>query len=295
MSIPGQGDGAGARRAGADGPPATRSDGAGREASVRTVDRLGLLVAGVLVTVLFVPPAWHILSRGVPDLAFASDRAIIELFTLHAARSVQLLGPYSRFGWHHPGPAFFYLLLPVYEAFGEHSGALFLGALLLGLGSALGIVAVAVWLGGRGAAMWTALMLALWASSLGTGRIVDIWNPHATLLPFALFLFLCAGWALGHVRLSPAIAAVGSFLTQTHLGYLPPVALAFLSSEALRRVWGKVGAPTPPRPGGPWWVAAALVLLVMWLPPIVEQFAEPRGNLHRIVRALLDRDDGHRL
>ena len=37
------------------------------------------------------------------------DTALAELYTRHAARGDLLLGPYSRFGWHHPGPLLYYL------------------------------------------------------------------------------------------------------------------------------------------------------------------------------------------
>src|SRR5437879_7641309 len=72
----------------------------------------------------FIPEAWQFFQRGVPDLLFTGDGAALELGTLHAARGVQFLGPYSRFGWSHPGPAFFYLALPIYEAFGQRGPAL---------------------------------------------------------------------------------------------------------------------------------------------------------------------------
>src|SRR5437660_7329778 len=47
----------------------------------------------------FIPEAWQFFQRGVPDLLFTGDGAALELGTLHAARGVQFLGPYSRFGW----------------------------------------------------------------------------------------------------------------------------------------------------------------------------------------------------
>jgi hypothetical protein len=40
------------------------------------------------------------------------DLAVIELSVRNALRGHPLLGPYSRFGWDHPGPALFYLLAP---------------------------------------------------------------------------------------------------------------------------------------------------------------------------------------
>ena len=42
------------------------------------------------------------------------DGAVIELYTLQASRGWWEYGPYSRWGWHHPGPLLFYVLSPFY-------------------------------------------------------------------------------------------------------------------------------------------------------------------------------------
>jgi hypothetical protein len=48
-------------------------------------------------------------GRGMEtDLPATGDYAALELYTRLAAQGRQLLGPYSRFGFHHPGPAYFY-------------------------------------------------------------------------------------------------------------------------------------------------------------------------------------------
>src|SRR5258706_2457511 len=42
------------------------------------------------------------------------DLALIESYTIDASGGKLLVGAYSRFGWNHPGPAYFYLLAPFY-------------------------------------------------------------------------------------------------------------------------------------------------------------------------------------
>jgi len=69
----------------------------------------GLVVAGL--TAFF---RW---SSG--DLYPVSDQAILEIYTLHAVRGFWTLGPYSQFGWHHPGPLYFYLLRIFRLLFGD--------------------------------------------------------------------------------------------------------------------------------------------------------------------------------
>src|SRR5438045_1486876 len=70
--------------------------------------RLRALPAWVLLVTLaslpFVPGAIEVARGGVPDLISVGDRAALELRVLRATHGTQLLGPYSRFKWSHPGP-----------------------------------------------------------------------------------------------------------------------------------------------------------------------------------------------
>jgi hypothetical protein len=120
--------------------------------------RVALIIGAVAP---FVPAAAEFLRRGVPDYLFTGDAATLELRTLHAAHGAQLLGPYSRFHWNHPGPMFFYLALPVYEAFHEHGPALNLFMLLVNAIVAVGIVLVARRLRGDPFAWLVAALLAI--------------------------------------------------------------------------------------------------------------------------------------
>ena len=77
----------------------------------------------------------------------------------------------------------------------------------------------------------------------------------------------------------------GSFLVQTHIGYLPFVVVGagrvVVSTIATAR-----SAPSPTRSWSDrrlWWTAA--VVVVVWLPPIVQQLANGRdGNFARLFR-----------
>src|SRR5262245_7576970 len=108
----------------------------------------------------FVPGTFEFLRRGVPDVLFRGDGAALELGTLHAAHGVQLLGPYSRFGWSHPGPAYFYLAAPIYRAFGERGPGLNVFAFLVSACAAVGIVHAAYRLRGTVFAGMCAALLA---------------------------------------------------------------------------------------------------------------------------------------
>src|SRR5687767_12684786 len=90
-------------------------------AGKRAVLALAILV-GLAVLSLIMPVARIV--DGMRGASPASDFALLELSTGEALRGAQLLGPYSRFGWRHPGPTYFYLQAPLYAAFGASSASL---------------------------------------------------------------------------------------------------------------------------------------------------------------------------
>jgi hypothetical protein len=216
------------------------------------------------------------------DLCPASDFALLELSTDQAAHWSQLLGPYSRFGWRHPGPAYFYLLAPPYGLSARHSASLPVGALLLNAGVMLAMATVLR----RQPRGWPMLLVAgplvlAYSAYLGPGFLYNIWNPAVTVLPLALFLILCAATACGQLGALAPMAALGSFLVQTHIGYLPCVLAALATcllglragghGQRLRAVSARIGLAT-------------LVLVALWAPPVYEELTRTPGNLTLIAR-----------
>lgn len=68
------------------------------------------IVAACLVATLIA------IAAGATPYTPTSDTAVIEIYTLLASQGDLLLGPYSRFQWHHPGPFYFFLMAPFYAA-----------------------------------------------------------------------------------------------------------------------------------------------------------------------------------
>ncbi len=87
------------------------------------------------------------------------DHAIFETAIRRVASGTQAVGPYSRFGFHQPGPAYFEAQAPFYWLSGASPRALFIGALSLNLGSALGCVLVIRRFVGEPTARWAAVLL----------------------------------------------------------------------------------------------------------------------------------------
>jgi hypothetical protein len=173
------------------------------------------------------------IARGSSATFPVSDEAVTELATLNALQGGQRLGPYSRYAWHHPGPALFYLLAPFYAAGGRQTAALSSGALAISV-SALALIAWVLYRrGGPVAAAIFAILAFVYLRRLGE-LLVSPWNAHAAVLPAAAVVVLGAAVAAGDVIWLPALVLLASFAVQTHIATLPLVACVFGSLLLVR-------------------------------------------------------------
>lgn len=208
-----------------------------------------------------------------------------------------LVGAWSRWGWAHPGPAIFWLMAPLHRLMGDDGALVTVG--LLAAVCAGGVVVVAIRRGGTALGAITALGVVTFVSAFGLDRTLDPWNPFVALMPFLLFAFLVWSIASDDLILAPLAVLVGSLCIQSHVGYLPLVAGlagAATLTVAVRHVVrrgrsdraGRVASagsgvePAPEEATGlrAWWtrhpvggplVAAALVMVLVWLPTIVDE------------------------
>ncbi|MEQ1727229.1 MAG: hypothetical protein ABL982_02520 [Vicinamibacterales bacterium] len=203
--------------------------------------------------------------------------AVIESYTFLASRAELLLGAYSRFQWHHPGPLVFYLLAPFYVLAGARTAGLHAGAAAIAIGSLALVAAVlvrrraslAVLVGGS-------LALLSWRAAEATA---SPWNPHVPLLPMAALVMAAADVTAGRAWLLPAVALLASLAGQAHIAMLP-CALALGAVPFVRAV---VGAVVRGHDRVLWrssLFATLLTLLVVWALPLYDQFTgTPRGNI----------------
>ena len=222
------------------------------------------------------------------------DLAVIELSVRNALRGRQLLGPYSRFGWDHPGPALFYLLAPMYWLAGSDTRALFLSAWLVNAASLAAIVAVVRRRAGRRAAWWVAGALGVWLIGVPPSVLMSPWNPYAICLPFLLMLLLSAAAAAGSGWSLAGAAVAGSVVVQIHIGSAPVIA-AVLGVAAIGLPSARLRAPAAVRSAGsrrPRPVAAAVGLVLvgtaLWGPPVWEQLTRDPGNVVLTARFFRD-------
>jgi hypothetical protein len=216
----------------------------------------------------------------------------------------ELYGNYSRWGFYHPGPAFFYayaagerlfydLVRIVPSPFNAHLLAcimiqcgFFVRALVIIRERISHPLIIPMLLG------FAALHFAPVTYFIGDSIFVSIWPPHALLFPSLCFLVACASLASGTGKDMTAAALAGSFLVHGHVAQplfvVPCFLLAlilFLKNRSTSE--GSFGAILK-RHKRPIIVSGAIVIIAL-VPIIIDSLAWEQSNL----KAILQHFSGH--
>ncbi len=268
------------------------------------------IVAAAAVAALL-PFLWDIVrvaAHAGGRVVFYGDEALEALATRDVWRGHQLLGPYSRFGWHHPGPALFYALAIPDRLLASTGTGMLIGILLLNAAAVAAVVLLVGRRAGPWAALWAAGCLALLHLAFGGLIWRQFWNPYAVILPMALLVVLGADAASGSVPSFCWALVAGTFAVQTHVSTAPAVAailvvgLAALLVSRRRDASGR-GHPLRfglhrsrgGRAGRVAAVAGVVVTVVMWVPPLVDAARHHPSNVTLMWRFFTARHPTHTL
>ncbi len=251
-----------------------------------------VIVAVVLTAIVI----WPILDAGRAALDFvwrpSGDWAVLTMRVEDVGRDTPLVGPYSRFGWNHPGPLMYWLLAFPYHLFGDKPEAILAAAATI---NALTVAALSAVAWRRGRLPMVALTMtatAILIHAMGAATIRDPWNPFITLLPLALTVFLVWSVIEGDFWMWPPLAFLVSFELQSHIGYLPMLAMLGVSVFVITWRSKSMGALLPTATKQRWWVLglSSAVVIGCWLPVLLDQVAGT-GNLGAIAQYFLSPGD----
>ena len=251
-----------------------------------------VIVAAILTAIVI----WPLLDAGRAALELvwrpSGDWAVLTMRVEDVGRHTPLVGPYSRFGWNHPGPLMYWLLAFPYHLLGDRPEALLAAAATL---NALTVAALSAVAWRRGRLPLVALTMAATAiliHAMGPAMIRDPWNPFITLLPLALTVYLVWSVIEGDFWMWPPLAFLVSFELQSHIGYLPMLAMLGVSVFAI--AWRRKSFNTllPTSTKQRWWVLglSSAVVIGCWLPVLLDQVAGT-GNLGAIAHYFLTNSD----
>lgn len=213
------------------------------------------------------------------------DYALMDLQVRQAMRWQLALGVYDRFGWHHPGPAYLYLIAAVERFTGtaDPSAAQFVTAAGIDLAcSVLTVYLIRRRFGPR-AGIAAAAALLMVVAAMTPNASSDPWAPNIVVLPLVLFGVVAAMAWSGSLREVSWCFVIGSFAVQTDLSTIPLVAIvgALTGGACLYR--------SVRRPRGTRFRLRSVALpaglgILMWIPPLVQQLDGHPGNLSEIWR-----------
>lgn len=238
--------------------------------SNKWVTFLPVLIA-VVLTGIVVWPLYDNL-RVVADRVWipSGDWAVEGLRAIDVGANTPLIGPYSRFGWNHPGPLLFVVLALPLRVFNSDPNGLLIAAICL---NALAVIGCAVVAWRRGRLVTLSITLAVFSLlllSLGATFLQDPWNPYITILPFAFFAF--AFWSIsdGDWKLWPFALFAGSFILQSHLGYGPFVITVIAGALLIAKRQNIAITPKEQPPRRIFFIVNGLVLFFCWLPVLID-------------------------
>ncbi len=183
-----------------------------------------------------------------------------------------------------PGPMLFWLFAIPVRFFGSISLIVTQG--LVNVACVIGVISLARRRAGTFFMFVVAIALAIMLASLPGEAYSDIWNSSAPLLPFTLLLFASWSLAWGRHRLLPLTVLLASFVAQCHLAYVVPAAAVSalgIAAFLIRRRADRDDRSQPPIKR--WVLAATLIGVVSWIPPIVDQVIHSPGNFRLLTSA----------
>ncbi|HEY1739363.1 MAG TPA: hypothetical protein VGI86_11660, partial [Acidimicrobiia bacterium] len=242
----------------------------------------------MLVAVILVAMVLPFVIAGIRVLlikggyAVAGDISIIELrvrdvFTRHTP----LVGPYSRFGWNHPGPALYYVLAIPYWLSGRNSSGLALGALAVNAAACVGVVLIARRRAGVALAAVAGLVMLVFVHAFGFAAATSSWNPTLPVISLVLFCMLAWSVAVGDTALLACMVFVGSFVAQSHIGLVFVVVAVGAFAGISLAVRHRRGTARVSRRQA---IATIVVAALMWFGPLLDAAIHDGGN----IRSLFD-------
>ena len=251
------------------------------------VRRTTALLFAALLVVLAFPLLVALVELRRPHWYPLLDMAQTEIRVRDVTRHMPLIGlagrigPFGPNGGSHPGPVSFYALWPVWRLFGGSSYGLFASTVALDI-LAMGL---ALWMalrrGGRSFLLAIAAVLAVLTRAYGAFLLTLPWNPYLPVLWW--FVFVLAVWSVlaDDLAMLPLVVFAGSFCMQTHISYLGLVGGLVLVTAAVVGWTGyrRRGEPDARRARWRWGAISVATGVVLWTPPLIDQFAHSPGNL----------------
>ncbi|WP_291776694.1 hypothetical protein [Luteibacter sp.] len=233
-------------------------------------------------TFLFGPPIMEVGDIGANALNIIDARSFSDLY-----------GNYSRWGFNHPGPFFFYwyaggqwLFHDVAHLVASAHQADILAGILLQSGLIAGAISLLATTTRRAVVLPLLIIVATIVLTYAGNAIASVWMPHVLLGPYILLLVACSFLACGRLNMLPLSVLMVCILCHGHVAQplmsIPPllVAVAFYA-QACRREGSSPSAIL--RKAIKPLLVSLLIMAIFLLPIVIDLGRCPDCNAARIL------------
>lgn len=126
-----------------------------------------------------------------------------------------------------------------------------------------------------------------------SSQLLSFWSPRVTYLPFMGFIYLCALVAFDKKWAFPLMFLTGSFIIQTHVMYVPTVAVLIAVAITINLATKIKKKKAIFKEAKIQLIASLLIMLIMWAPPFIEEINNSPGNMNKIAHFFLDKSTKH--
>jgi len=161
----------------------------------------------------------------IPKYPWA-DSALNSLLVIRAEHLTQLVGNYSRVGFHHPGPALFYVLAAGEVLFRDVLGVVpspYNGQLLgvsVYVGAMIALAMVSLYRTSRSLGATAIAFGLVFLFAARQGMFIQDWFPYLHMSAFLLFIVAGAGLAAGRTSEVPLYVLGASLFAHGHVSFL---------------------------------------------------------------------------
>ena len=226
------------------------------------------------------------------------DNAANSLQIYRATHLLEYLGNYSRFGFHHPGPAFFYVYAAGEVVFynilhlvpAPENAHLLAGVLLQSTFLAAAIAVASSYAAPRrGLFVAASIAIAFVYFQISGNLDFSVWPPDQLVVPFACFVVVAVAVGLGRLGLLPLLVICGGFLVHGHVAqplYVVPMSALAIglgvrrsSKDLAITVGGVIRTHIKP-------LSAAAAIAAIFVAPLLVDAVQPGSNLGKILASL---------
>jgi hypothetical protein len=249
-----------------------------------------VIILPLLFTVLFT-----IINFGYFNVNYdpVGDTAATLLRVYQAKKFTETMGPYSRFHYNNIGPIYFYyfaLMDNILLFVKSEVGRIYIAQLLINMFFIMWVLSLIYSrVKEKGETIVFFMIFTLFLIHMGADLYFSIWGPNQIFFPMLLFVIAVTYFANGNEKAIIPVVISGIFSMQQHISSLT-IILPFCFIAVI--VFFIIKKQKKTIVNYKYFYIGIIISILFNIPPLIEQFTSPRGNLTKIFNFILNNKYG---